>query len=131
MPSVHINQQSLIVSLIQNGGRVKDDAPKAIPLLLDFTGIVDRYILDATLFQERAFIKRLQTLWLDLNASANDLTVIVNHRQQIVAKAGTQGYYPILSSNPIHLVFVSNAGGVEIPVQLINVPICSCAPWPG
>jgi hypothetical protein len=103
---------------------VPDEGPKAIPLLLDYTGAVTEYDLDLLQTIQQGFISMVQTLYIDLSQSSNDLTVVVNGSNQIVvAKAGTQGYYQVLAPNPAKFAFQSASGGVIIPVFLINVPI--------
>lgn len=121
--STIISQQSLRVCLL-NSTLPPDEKPKAVPLLLDFSGSESSYTLDADQFQSLNFLKYIQTLFIDLSKSANNLNVFVNNgRQTITALAGSQGYYTILVPNPISLVFSSAANGVVIPVQLINVAI--------
>jgi hypothetical protein len=93
--------------------------------LLDFTGAIGSYVLDATLFQQKGYLSMVQTLYLDLSSSANALTVQVGSggSQLIKAKPNTQGFYPILCPNPPNFLFQSTPGGVIIPIQLINIPI--------
>lgn len=122
MSQAFIDQKQLQQVLIQNQF-VPDEGPKAIPVLLDFTGAVDTYILDIELLQNQGRMSMVQTLFIDLSQSANPLTVTINGGQTIIAKARTQGYYTILAANPFKATFQSLAGGVVIPVQLINSAI--------
>jgi hypothetical protein len=122
-----INQQQLQVLLVNNQ-IVPNEGPKAVPLFLNFAAATD-FTLDMTEFQERKFLEMVQTIYVDCSLSASDLTVTFGKsNQKIVAKAGTQGYYPVLVPNFTSIDF-SSAGGVLIPVFLVNVPIPGLV-WP-
>lgn len=124
-----INQQALIVSMVQNQ-YVPSEGPKAIPIALDFTGAVGTYVLDATQFQELGNLQMVQTIFADLSGSANPMTITINGSgQQVVCKAHTQGYYPVLCPNPVKLQFDSATSGSVIPIELINVAIAGVV-WP-
>lgn len=123
MSQAFIDQKQLQQVLIQNQFQ-PDEGPKAIPVLLDFTGAVDTYILDIELLQNQGRMSMVQTLFIDLSQSANSLTINVNGTGQvIIAKAHTQGYYTVLCANPCKMTFQSLAGGVVIPIQLVNAAI--------
>src|SRR5271155_2273724 len=119
-----LNQQALVVAQIKNN-YIPTEGPKAVPFLLDFTGLVGQYSLDLELFQSKSFLSMVQTLYLDLNGSPNNLLVQIGSGsgQNILAKPNTQGYYPVLCPNPPTYTFTSTPGGIIIPVFLINVPI--------
>lgn len=114
---------------IQNAQLVKnqivpDEGPKAIPVLLDFSGTATEIDLDLLTVQQQGYFSMLQTIYIDLSGSANNLTIIVgNSNQKIVAKPSTQGYYNVLAPNNVRLRFQSAAGGTQIPLFLINVPV--------
>lgn len=68
----------------------------------------------------------VQTLFIDLTGIANNLLVTIKGSgQQILAKAATAGYYPVLCPNVPEFQFDSTPtpGQKPIPVFLINVPI--------
>lgn len=124
---MNINQQQLQVLNIFNQ-TVPDEGPKTVPLFLDFAANAD-YTLDMSLFQERDFMQLVQTIYVDCSKSASDITITIGQSNQIIiAKAGSQGYYPVLVPNFTRIDFAS-AGGVMIPVYLINVPISGLV-WP-
>lgn len=123
MSTMIINPASLNFSQPSNQ-QVPDEGPKAIPLLLDFSGSVGNYTLDFLVQQQQGFFSMLQTIYVDNSQGTNDVTITLNiSNQKIVAKAGTQGYYSVLCPNPIRLTFSSAINGVIVPVFLINVPI--------
>jgi hypothetical protein len=110
--------------LISNAS-VPDEGPKAVPILLDFSGAISEYDLDLTNFIQRKFITMVQTIFIDLsNSAADDLIVTVGNSNQIIhASKGTQGYYQILAPNFCSFKFNSTANTTQIPIFLINVPI--------
>lgn len=103
---------------------VPDEGPKAIPLLLDFT-VAAQYNLDLTTQQQQGRISMIQSLFIDLSAANNDLTVTFPiGGQVIVAKSGTQGYYSVLCPNPPRIYFaMATSGGTLVPIFCINVPV--------
>jgi hypothetical protein len=124
MPAFNINQQQLQTAQIANNLR-PDGGPKAIPIILDFTGpTTTEYVFDYQNLQQRGFFGMCQALYIDCSQSANDLEVTVGGTgQTIIAKAGTQGYYPVLCANPLKLVFDSLVNGALIPVFVLNMAI--------
>lgn len=121
MPPFNINQQQLRVAQISNAV-LPDDGPKAIPIILDYTGgTITTYVFDYQNLQQRGFFAMCQTLYIDMSKSSNDLTVTVGGTGQLItAKAGTQGYYPVLAANPLKLQFDSLVNGSLIPVFVMN-----------
>jgi hypothetical protein len=121
---MNVNQQQLQVSLVSNG-LVPDDGRRAIPITLDFTGAdITQYIFDYQNMQSRGFMSMVQTVYVDNSANSNALVITVGGTgQQIQAPPNTQGYYPVLCSNPIRFVFSSPANSSLVTVQLINVAI--------
>lgn len=119
IPSSNLNYQN------PHNQEVPDEGPKALPLLLDFSGTVTEYDLDLTNQQQQGYITMIQTIYIDLSRSgAADLTITINGSQQVIkAKAGTQGYYSVLVPNPPKLTFASSASSAVVPVYLINVPV--------
>jgi hypothetical protein len=103
---------------------VPDEGPKAIPLLLDFTQ-AGEYDVDLTTQQQQGRISMVQSIYIDLSVSSNDVEVTMPISGQLIhAKAGTQGYYPVLCPNPPRLNFTSSTSGASVvPVFLMNTPI--------
>ena len=103
---------------------VPDEGPKAIPLLIDFSGATTEWDVDLTNQQQQQYISMIQTLFIDASLSADDVFVTFPITgQKIQAKAGTQGYYNVLCPNPPRMMFTGTADTQVIPVFLINVPI--------
>ena len=119
-----LNNQQLNYQPVNNQ-EVPGEGPKAIPLLLDFTGSTTEWDLDLTNQQQQDRISMVQSLYIDLSKAANDLIVVFPiSGQSIRAKAATQGYYTVLCPTPIRINFQSSgAGGVLVPVFLMNVPV--------
>lgn len=123
MGSQMINPNSLNVALPQNQ-QLPSEGPKAIPILLDFTGAIATYTLDLLLLTERGFLSMVQCLYIDNSGSSNPVVVTVNGtNQNITAKANTQGYYAVLAPNPCKLTFAGTANTVLVPVFLLNMPV--------
>ncbi len=102
------------------------EGPKAIPVRLDFTASGD-YLIELELLQQRAFISQIQCLYVDAFNLAVDLTITVsNSLQTIVCKKGTQGYYPVLVTNPPQFICSSQSGNAIATVILLNIPIPGC-----
>jgi hypothetical protein len=109
-----------------NNQIIPDEGPKAVPLLLDFSGSVIEYDLSLLLQQQSVFISMVQTIYIDLSGASHDLSVTVGTgvlSQVVKAKAGTQGYYQVLCPNPPQMKFVASALGDVVTVFLVNVPI--------
>lgn len=120
-----INTANLTASPVVNQ-IIPDEGPKAVPILLDFSGAQISYTLNLLLQQQGALISMVQTVFIDLSNAAHDLLITagVNVLNQVIhAKAGTQGYYPILCPSPPQITFTAGALGDVVPVVLINIPI--------
>ena len=100
------------------------EGPVAIPIQLDFSGSTPSYSINLLLQQQQTRISLVQTVWIDMSNSSNDMTVFIPQvNQTIVAKAGTQGYYPVLCPNPIEMVAAVATQGDINQMTLINVAI--------
>lgn len=103
---------------------VPQEGPKAIPILLDFSGAVTEYDLDMTISREQNRISMVQTIYIDASLSTNGLTLICEGtNQRITVKGKTQGYYPIAVPNEPKLQFFGTASDAIIPIILFNTPI--------
>jgi hypothetical protein len=102
---------------------VPAEGPKAVPVFLDFSKD-DAYVIDLSSIQFRAFISQVASVFIDASGSLNNVECSVGQsNQNITAKAGSQGYYQLLSPNNVQLTFTSVLGGPIVTVFLVNVPI--------
>jgi hypothetical protein len=102
---------------------VPDEGPKAVPLLINFAAFAS-YTLDMGNQQQQRYISMIQTLYIDLSAASDDMTVTFPISGQVIhAVKGTQGYYSVLCANPPRMIFANSSGADVVPVFLINVPI--------
>jgi len=125
--AVQLDQQQLQIVPV-NDHLLPDEGPKAIPLILDFTGNAGPqtdYALDLSLVESRTYISMVQTLFIDMSgAGVAEVTVTFNTtNQQILAKPNTQGYYNVLATNPTQINFHSTNPSGVIKVFVINVAI--------
>ena|SRR5690349_24724690 len=106
---------------LQQSKIIPDEGPKCLPLLLDFS-TQGTIVVDFQQLQEGKFITMIQTLFVDLSLIGVDLSItIAGSGQKIMARAGKQGYYPVLCPNPSKLTFDCAIGTAPaIPVQIIN-----------
>lgn len=81
--------------------------------------------LDLTGLMQQQVISQLMVIFIDLSGSPNGLAVAFNNSQQVIAaKAGSQGYYRVLTPNPTKITFMGSAGQPQlINVFLINFSI--------
>jgi len=105
---------------------VPDEGPKAVPIILDFSGAIIEYDLNLLFQQQQTLISMVQTVFIDMTGATHDLKVVVGQgilNQTIYAKAKTSGYYQVLCPNPPQMQFIATALGDIVKVFLINVPI--------
>ena len=123
--SVNIDPTSAQICQTQNQ-MIPDEGPKAIPINLDFSGS-PTFQLDLKPLQDQKRIAIVQCLWIDNAGNSTQLVVTINgSNQQIVVKANTQGYYPVLVPNPARFGFQSTQGQNFTNVFLLNMPISGC-----
>lgn len=101
------------------------EGPMAVPIQLDFSGSTPSYSISLLLQQQQTRISLVQTIWVDMsNATHGDMLIAIPQvNQVIVAKQGTQGYYPVLCPNPIEMVASVASQGDINQMTLINVAI--------
>lgn len=102
---------------------IPTEGPKTIPLNLDFTA-ASQYTIDLSQTEQQGRMGYVQCVFIDL--SGCDVSLVLNcpnTLQNITAKGRTQGYYPVLISNPSVMTFTCAGGTANVVVQLINVPI--------
>jgi hypothetical protein len=104
--------------------QIPQEGPVCVPYLLDFSGSTTEYDFDFTLPVETGKISQINTLYVDASAATDDVVCVVQQvNQTLIFKAGTQGYYPVLASNPPKFVFTSAANNAVVPVFFLNVPL--------
>ena len=85
----------------------------------------DRVLVDLTMQLAQGKISGIQTIFVDLMNHLGDVYIYMpDTGQRICAKAQTQGYYPILSTNLMKFEISSDTNG-KFPIQFINFPIAS------
>ena len=129
-----IRQESLADVPVQNQVLPKG-GPKAVPVSLDFGAANGQaeWILDAQNMQALGRFSNLQTIWVDNSLNTQLLTITMGGSGQVLkVQPGKQGYYPVLSANPIYVVFsVPATNGTDATViMLLNFP-CPFAEWTG
>lgn len=104
------------------------EGPKAVPVQMDFSQAAV-FNLDLSQLSDRGFFTLLQGIFVDNSLNASAITVKVDDQigQSIVCPAAAQGYFPVLCTMPIRLVF-SSAGNVVVKVDLLNFPV-AVAVW--
>lgn len=104
---------------------VPPEGPLSVPIRLDFT-VDTTFSLDYTP-QQKAF-SILQGIYIDNRANGSAIQLdVAGTGQTITCPANSQGYFTVLSTNPIKLTFTS-LGGVALNVFLLNFPV-SNAVW--
>lgn len=100
--------------------------PQAINTFITINA--DRVLVDLTMQLAQGKIAGVQTLFVDLQDHLGDVMIYMpDTGQRIVAKAQTQGYYPVLSTNLMKFEVTSKVNG-KFPIQFINFPIAG-AVW--
>lgn len=112
-----------------SNGMVPCKGPRAVPVLINFA-LGSLYSLDLSIVQSQGYIECVQTVFVDNSANPNALKISTSPsiNQTIVCPANSQGYFPILQTNPPQMQF-STAYGGEIMVQLLNFYVAPHS-WP-
>ncbi len=98
------------------------EGPKAIPINLDFTATTE-YDLDYSLQQAQSRFSCVQTIWVDNFGNSAILQIqIPSSQQTLQIPAGVQGYFTVIASNPIRMIF-SSTGATRQQVTLLNFPV--------
>lgn len=106
--------------------QVPKEGPISIPVPLDFTTDTE-YDLDYSNMQGRDKFSILQTVFIDNADMGQALTITMNGTgQRIICPANSQGYFPVLSQNPVKLAFTTAVLGVAAKVYLCNFPVAPC-----
>lgn len=100
--------------------------PQAINTFIEINA--NRVLVDLTMQLAQGKIAGVQTIYVDLLDHLGDVSIVMpDTGQRIIAKAQTQGYYPVLSTNLMKFEITSNVNG-KFPIQFINFPIAG-AVW--
>jgi hypothetical protein len=95
--------------------------PVAARFVFDFTA-TQEFSEDLTLDVQQKKIDQIQGIYIDANDTNQPVTVTFSGSgQRIIAKGGTQGYYPVLATNPPGFKIDCAAGVVTI--YLYNMPV--------
>lgn len=127
-----IEQNALADVPVQNQVLPKG-GPKAVPISLNFgtTGNA-AYSLNAQNMQALGKFSNMQTIYVDNSGNTQLLTITMGGSgQKVKVKAGYQGYYAVLSGNPLTVDFsvpATNATDTT-NVFLLNFPLAPYA-WP-
>jgi hypothetical protein len=108
------------VLAIANG--IVPDEALAVSINLQFTSTSQAFIIDLTESARKFNEIPIQGAFIDCSGTgALNVTLQIPFTgQSIVAKAGTQGYYPVLASMPVRvIVIISGAPGTTVSVPLI------------
>jgi hypothetical protein len=107
---------------------VPKEGPKIIPMSFDFSAAAG-YAVNLLSQYQKKVISGVQCIYIDnsLNSSPVTLTFGTSN-QKIICPPLTQGYFPVLMPNAPSMT-IASAGGVVVPIDLINVPIQSQV-WP-
>lgn len=98
----------------------------SITVNIDFS-IGLTYSLDLTAIQDQlAWIKSVQTLFIDNSANSNAITIRMSGTlQRVVIPGYAQAYIPVLQINPPVLTFTS-ASPVQVAVQILDFFLPPC-----
>ena len=106
------------------------EGPKAIPFICQFTGSIGAIPIDFTGIFQRGLITLIQTVFIDNSNNTQETTLVANGTNQtIIAPSQSQGYYNIAVTNPPRFI-VSSGGGVNVPMQFLNVAVTSSIWFP-
>lgn len=97
------------------------EGPKAVSLALPFasSSVLD---LDCALLVSQGFMQSVQAIYVDNSGNASAVSIAVQGGQTVTVPPLSQAYLPIVSAVPARFEFTS-AGGVTVPIQLLNVPM--------
>lgn len=103
--------------------KLPPEGPKALTALFDFTAGADYEVSLVQQGRDNQFTI-LQTVFVDASEVTSDITFTFGGtNQKIVAKLGTQGYYPVLCPAPIWFTVNCADNMHKVPMQFLNVPI--------
>lgn len=101
---------------------VPKEGPKTVPILFDFTA-QSAYAVDLQNQQSRSFITIVQSVYVR-NPGTVAVTILFDVAgQQVDFPPQSEGYLPVLVSNPPRFTATSVGGASNVQVMLLNVPM--------
>ncbi len=102
---------------------VPKEGPKAMAINCPFASATE-FSIDLTLSQTQKYLSLVQGVYIDNSLNADAVTLVCGGgtSQKIVFPPNAQGYLPLLVSRPTTFT-VSSAGGVNVPIIFLNVPV--------
>lgn len=113
-------------------GYVPQQGSRALSVLLAFNTLATQSINDdLTNEQAQGQIEFVQSVYIDNadNAQKFTLQILEGNVQRIVAKANTQGYYPLIAPNGKLSYSASTTGNVNINIIWMNIFVNTIV-WP-
>lgn len=105
------------------------EGPKILPILNLSFATIERYLLDFSNQMKVGRMSLVQSAFIDASDLGNNpgglLVEFQGTGQHIFAASQTQGYYPVLASDPLRVVFECHAGG-EATIILCNFMMPPC-----
>jgi hypothetical protein len=111
------------------GAQYPSAGPQCVPVSQDFS-LSSAYTLNYSNQSNIGRLQLCQTIFIDASNVDNPVSVSFDGSgQTITVKGRTQGYYPVLASNPLNLSIscpglVGGAPAI-ITVQLMNFPVAA------
>jgi hypothetical protein len=104
------------------------EGPKTVPFSFDFTA-QSAYFIDLQNQQSRSFITIVQAVYVR-NPGTVSVTILFDVAgQQIDFPPQSEGYLPVLVTNPPRFTATSNGGAANVQLMLLNVAM-PAAIWP-
>lgn len=117
-PLFNVPSENFPVLNVANG--IVPDEALAIPITLSFSPTTTALLCDLTEAARKFNTVPIQGIWIDMSAVTMNLAITIPlSTQTVIAKAGTQGFYPLLCPMPVRLIAQLSAA----PGSLLNIPI--------
>ncbi len=114
-------------STITYNGAIPAGGPVAVSAVIEIDN--SEVLVDLKMDYATGKISGIQTLYIDLKDFDGDVSIVMpDTAQRITARAGTQGYYPVLSTNLMKFKVTATKNG-KFPINFINFPI-ALGVWP-
>jgi hypothetical protein len=125
VPLATVQVDKFPVQSVANG--IVPDEALAVSFLLGFSPSAQALVIDLTEGARKYSDLPIQGAFIDMSLSTIDLSLQVPATgQSIIAKAGSQGYYPIIATMPVRVVAIlasAPIGALNIPLILYNTVI--------
>lgn len=106
---------------VSNQSTPASSQAKTLPYLARLAGSSSD-TLDLTNQQAQGVIDQIQSVYVDNSGNGAALSITSTTGQVIICPAESQGWFPVLSSNPPVFQFASG-GGTDVPLFFTNVPM--------